>query len=80
MTTTHLILTRSNGERVELTIDEARALWHELGRALGLPPTTFVVQPLPSVPHYVPQDWWHTQPGAADPWFKPYVITCEARQ
>jgi hypothetical protein len=69
MKLTHIILTRDDGTRLLLTVDEARQLWGHLGLVFAQP------LPLPVYPA-VPAYW---PPSIAAPtWVPAVVVTCEA--
>lgn len=86
MTPTHIILSGPDGKRIEMTIEEARRLWRELGAALGMSQTQpITVQPadwmkiLPQEPPPQPLRPYWVGPGTGDPIPSPYVVTCEVR-
>lgn len=74
MRLTHIILTREDGTRLELTVDEARQLWSQLGLVFAQPLPTAPTLPL-TTPH--PGYTWPLWTG--DPLPAPFVGTCEAR-
>ena len=90
MTPTHIILSGPDGKRTEMTIEEARRLWRELGAALGMSQTQpITVQPpdwMKILPEPQPEPYWPplrpywVSPGTGDPIPPPYVVTCEVRQ
>lgn len=81
MKPTHIILTRADGSRIELTVDEARDLLRQLG-ALFCPQPTYA----PACPAPGPAVWpgnpisptW-VGPLTSDPLPPPWTITCETR-
>lgn len=88
MTPTHIILSGPDGKRIEMTLDDARRLWRELGSALGMPQTQPITLQPPGwmklapepEPYWAPLRPYWVSPGTADPMPPPYVVTCEVRQ
>ena len=83
MNMTHVILTRPNGERIELTVEEARVLHQQLAEMFAEQRPREWYAPMPWMPLPQPAPWpptWTYGPSTADPLPPGITVTCESRQ